>query len=105
VRPVKLGPPNDEVLHGHHLHGRGLSGSGAYVVANSRWLAELVEMNRTHSRFSQESWEGARHFLFVFHDESVEAIADEVEVQTFRESIPSLLAETIARLWPASEPN
>jgi hypothetical protein len=102
---VKLGPPNDEVLHGHPLYERGLNGYGAYVVANSRWLAELVEINRVHDQFNPRAWEGLRHFFFVFHDEIVEAIARDVEVETFRESVPSLLGQTIARLWPGSEPD
>ncbi len=97
---IKLGPPNDEVLHGHPLHGRGLDGYGAYVVVNSRWLAELVDINRVHDQFNPQVWADARHFLFVFHDETVEAVARDVEIETFRESMPALLAQTTARLWP-----
>jgi hypothetical protein len=77
---VKLGPPNDEVLHGHPLDGRGLAGYGCYVVENSRWLAELIEINRVHEQFDPEWWEDKRHFLLVFHDETVEAVAREIEV-------------------------
>jgi hypothetical protein len=72
---VKLGPPNDEVLHGHRLHGRGLGGYGAYVVENSSWVAELMEVNSVHRQYREETWADARHFLFVFHDETVEAVA------------------------------
>ena len=54
---VKLGPPNDEVLDGHPLYGRGLGGYGTYVVENSRWLAELIEINRVHEHFDPRSWE------------------------------------------------
>ena len=97
---VKLGPPNDEVLHGHRLYGRGLDGYGAYVVGNSRWVAELMEVNCVHDQYRAENWADARHFLFVFHDETVEAVAHDVEVETFRESMPALLAKTIERLWP-----
>jgi hypothetical protein len=97
---VKLGPPNDEVLHGHRLYGRGLDGYGAYVVGNSRWVAELMEVNSVHDQYRAENWADARHFLFVFHDETVEAVAHDVEVETFRESMPALLAQTIERLWP-----
>src|SRR5207249_10492606 len=66
---VKLGPPNDEVLDGHPLYGRGLSGDGAYVIENSRWLQELIAINRVHERFDPHSWQDKRHFLLVFHDE------------------------------------
>ncbi len=69
-------------------------------MANSRWLAELVEINRVHDRFDAGRWTSRRHFLFVFHDETVEAIARDVEIETFQGSMPTLLAETIERLWP-----
>jgi hypothetical protein len=97
---VKLGPPNDEVLHGHPLYGRGLGGYGTYVVENSRWLAELIEINRVHERFDPQAWEDKRHFLLVFHDETVEVIAREIEVQPVRASMRALLADPVERLWP-----
>lgn len=102
---VKLGPPNDEVLHGHPLYGRGLNGYRAYVVENSRWLGELVEINRVHDQFNPRAWEDLRHFFFVFHDETVDAIARDVEVETFQESMPSLLGQAIRRLWLAAAPD
>ena len=99
---VKLGPPNDEVLAGHPLNERGLEGYGAYVVENSRWLAELIELNRhsSHVEFDPRRWEQLRHYFFLFHDESVEAIAEDVKVETFPESMTmrALLARTIERL-------
>ena len=95
---VKLGPPNDEVLHGHPLDGRGLGGYGTYVVENSRWLAELIEINRVHDYFDPQSWTDKRHFLLVFHDETVEAVAREIEVEPVRASIRELLAASIEKL-------
>jgi hypothetical protein len=97
---VKLGPPNDEVLHGHPLDGRGLAGYGAYVIENSRWLKELIEINRVHERFDPRSWQDKRHFLLVFHDESVEAIARDIDVRPARTSMRALLAATVEKLWP-----
>ena len=100
VVAVKMGPPNDEVLHGHPLHGRGLDFYGTYVVENSRWLAEVVDVNRVHERFDPQAWDGRRHFLLVFHDETVEAISRDIEVQTMHMSMRALLAASIERLWP-----
>ena len=100
VVAVKMGPPNDEVLHGHPLYGRGLDFYGAYVVENSRWLAEVIEINRVHERSDPRTWEGRRHFLLVFHDETVEAISRDIEVQTMHMSMRALLAASIERLWP-----
>jgi hypothetical protein len=96
---VKMGPPNDEVLHGHPLYGRGLEWYGTYVVENSRWLSELIEINRVHERFDPQAWEDKRHFLLVFHDETVEAIACDIEVQTVQTSMRALLAQSIEKLW------
>jgi hypothetical protein len=101
---VKMGPPNDEVLHGHPLYGRGLAWYGAYVVENSRWLAELVEINRVHEQFDPQLWQEKRHFLLVFHDEVVEAVARDIEIQTMRTSMRALLAESIEKLWPERAP-
>ena len=47
---VKLGPPNDEV-----------------------WRA--IEIDRAHEQFNERSWATKNHFLLLFHDETVEAIA------------------------------
>ena len=102
-RAVKLGPPSDEVLHGHPLHGRGLAGYGAYVVENSRWLAELIEIDCVHDRFNVKSWEDTRHFLLVFHDETVEAIAHDIAVQPVRTTMRSLLVDSIEKLWPEGD--
>ena len=96
---VKLGPPNDEVLRGHPLDGRGLAGYGAYVVENSRWLAEVVEINKVHEQFDPTRWQTMRHFMLVFHDETVEAIARDIEVQPARMSMRALLTESIEKLW------
>jgi hypothetical protein len=95
---VRLGPPNDEVLHGHPLNERGLEGYEAYTVENSRWLAEVIAINRVHERFDADGWKGVRHFFFVFHDECVDALATDVEVETFTEAMPALLTRTIPRL-------
>jgi hypothetical protein len=99
---VKMGSPNDEVLHGHPLYRRGLGGYGTYVVENSRWLAELIEINRVHDRFDPDAWRDAKHFMLVFHDETVDAVADRIEVQPVRGSMRAVLKDTVDRLWTAA---
>ena len=97
---VAFGPPNDEVLEGHPLYGRGLAGYGAYVIENSGWLAVLTDINRVHEQFDPQWWQEKRHFLLVFHDETVAAIASGIEVKQVRASMRALLSEAIERLWP-----
>jgi hypothetical protein len=96
---VKMGPPNDEVIHAHPLYGRGLAAYQPLTVVNSRWIAELIAINRVHEQFSAAHWEGQHHFLFPFHDETVEAVARDVRLATSREPMRALLARTLERLW------
>ena len=46
---TKMGDPNEEVLHGHPLHGKGLAGYEAMVVENSTWLKALEKINAVHN--------------------------------------------------------
>jgi len=95
---VKMGPPNDEVIEGHPLHGKGLDLYEPHVDVNSRWLNELIEINRVHDQFNPQRWETLDHFLFVFHDETVEAIARDTRTSTSHESMGALITRTAARL-------
>lgn len=40
VHSVKFGGPNDEVIEGHPLSGKGLGPHGAHRVVNSQWITE-----------------------------------------------------------------
>lgn len=71
----RLGPPNDEALHGHPLHGRGLVAYGAHIVERSRWIAELMKINSVHSQYDPERWAQYQHYLLAFHDQTLECIA------------------------------
>jgi len=75
VTSVKIGSPNDEVLHGHPLWGSGLEFYRAHVVRNSRWIAELMDTSRVHERFDEARWSGTYHFILTFHDETLECVA------------------------------
>ncbi|CAN90885.1 hypothetical protein predicted by Glimmer/Critica [Sorangium cellulosum So ce56] len=87
----KLGPPNDEVLHGHPLHGRGLVGYAAHVVERSRWIAELMKINSVHSQYNPEEWKQYRHYLLAFHDETFECIARSHSLKQTMSSFPEAL--------------
>jgi hypothetical protein len=82
VEAIKMGPPNDEVLRGHPLYGYGLEGYGAQVVSNSPWIRDLADVNRVHPQFSEDKWAAARHYLFPFHDETAECVAQEARAWT-----------------------
>src|SRR5438876_5462691 len=63
-----LGDPNDEVLHGHRLWGKGLDAYGAFIVQHSTWITELQQINSVHDRYNPEKWVSYKHYILTFHD-------------------------------------
>jgi len=74
VYHVSLGPPNDEALAGHPLHGSGLEYYAAHEVRNSDLIATLEQRNRVHRHHRPESFESLRHVIITFHDETLECV-------------------------------
>jgi hypothetical protein len=97
-----LGGPNDEVLHGHPLWGRGLSYYSAHVIAHSRWLAEAENINKVHQHYNPDRWKTRKHYLLTFHDETFECLASGYTIEVFRESLEQVAQIAQARLF-ASE--
>jgi hypothetical protein len=93
VARIKMGSPNDEVLRGHSLYGHGLEGYGAQVVSNSPWITELANVNRVHAQFSQNTWASARHYVFPFHDETVECVAADATAWTDRRTMNDVVRQ------------
>src|SRR5262249_18265591 len=110
-RSATLGDPNDEVLHGHRLWGRGLHAYGAFIVRNSAWVAELKRMNEVHPNyqdpkyprgeyyFKPPPWESMKHYLFTFPDSTFECVAEGFSVQTRSASMPEVLQEVVQNLF------
>lgn len=73
---TKFGYPNDEALAGHPLYEKGLNGYGVYEVFNSSWIKLSTEQNRV--AFPQTPDSTDRHFIFTFHDSTLECIAREL---------------------------
>lgn len=95
---TRFGDPNDEVFHGHPLYGKGLDWYGVQKVENSRWLAELEAINKVHRMYDPAPWRRLAHYVFWFHDETFECIAESYRVECFRESMADLLARVCQRL-------
>lgn len=95
---TKMGDPNDEVLHGHPLSGKGLAGYQAMSVENSAWLKELEAINAVHSCYKAEQWCDLRHYILPFHDSTFECVARGFKVEVFQLPMPDLLAEVCKRL-------
>lgn len=92
---IRVGPPNDEVIHGHPLHGRGLAAYEAHEVVRSRWVQELQTINSVHSQYDPARWKDRHHYLLAFHDETVECVAGgftaEVRMTTLAQACRDLL--------------
>lgn len=72
---VMFGFPNDEVLDGHRLYERGLEDYRAHVVEESAWVEELREIERHHYASPEVPFADSKHYVLVFHDEVLEAVA------------------------------
>jgi len=75
IRAHYFGPPNDEALSGHPLYKKGLRFYGVYEVRNSSWVRALERMNRVHPNHRPGMFSDYRHFIFTFHDTTLECIA------------------------------
>ena len=87
----RFGSPNDEVLHGHPLHGRGLVAYRAHVVERSRWIADLMKINSVHSQYNPDIWGQYQHYLLAFHDEILECVARTHSCKETLSSFPEAL--------------
>ena len=97
-----LGGPNDKVLHGHPLWGRGLSYYSAHVIAHSHWLAEAENINKVHRHYNPDRWKTRKHYLLSFKDETFECLASGYTIEVFRESLEQVAQIAQSRLF-ASE--
>ncbi len=95
---VKFGSPNDEVFSGHPLYGKGLEFYRAQVVENSRWIAEIESINKVHPNYNPETWHKLHHYILWFHDTTFECIARRYEVETYHESLGSVMERVSKRL-------
>ena len=93
-----MGAPNDEVLHGHPLYGKGLEGYRPMRVENSPWLAELQRINSVHEAYAPERWHGLSHYFFGFHDSTFECVAESVVVELHEAPLSQVLTEVCKRL-------
>ena len=73
-----FGYPNDEALHEHRYAGIGLECYNAYEVVDSEWIESIMIANRAHSHHSDDLFRSQRHFIFAFHDSTLEFIALEM---------------------------
>lgn len=95
----QFGGPNDEVANGHPLWGRGLEYYSAHVIANSRWLAAMEQINKVHPSYQPAQWSVLKHYLLFFHDESFECLARGYTIEVLQDSLEHVVEIARARLF------
>jgi hypothetical protein len=93
VSEVLFGGPNDEALQKHRLYGNGIGAYAVHEVFNSRWAAMTWNYNVP---VGQPGTHRARHFVAVFHDSTLEVLAQGMTCQRARRVRHELLAELAA---------
>ncbi|WP_051951773.1 hypothetical protein [Actinacidiphila yeochonensis] len=95
---VKFGRPNDEALHGHPLHGRGLEAYEVHEVRNSRWISEAERINSVHPGHRPGWHDTLRHFVVTFHDEMLECLAGDLRTEIHHSSLADAVTATAGRM-------
>ena len=79
---TRFGYPNDEARWAIPRF-KGVS-YGIYEVQNSSWIREVVQMNRCAFPSTKDDYV-SKHFLFTFHDDTFECLADDLSVEVVNE--------------------
>ena len=95
---IRFGGPNDEALHGHPLHGRGLAGYRAHEVVNSAWIEDAIKVNSVHPHHSDAPFRQLHHYALLFHDEMLEALARGIESRVVEGTMRAVLADLAGSL-------
>ena len=95
----QFGGPNDEVLFGHPLWGKGLEPYGAHIIANSHWLASMESINQVHNRYNPARWKKLTHYLLLFHDELFEYLAQGYSIEVFHDSLAHVAKIALAPVF------
>lgn len=73
-----FGLPNDEAIHAHPIARLGVHAYGCYEIMNSSWVQQ-IERENGRPLSSPDFFRGTpRHFVFTFHDSSLQCIAAEL---------------------------
>lgn len=83
----RFGGVNDEVLNGHPLYEHGLESYEMHEIKHSSWICEQEKINAVHANFVQELWDTRKHYVFTFHDDLFECIADSYTIQAYQGSL------------------
>jgi hypothetical protein len=94
---VKLGGPNDEAITGHPLSGKGLRPYAAHQVVNSRWITAQEQINSVHPSHRGGWHDRLNHYVFCFHDETLECLAESFTAEQHHGSPHEVISSLLAR--------
>jgi hypothetical protein len=97
-RSYMFGPPNDEAFAGHPLASRGLEPYAVFEIEHSSWIRQLERMNAVHPNHRPEQFSSYRHFVFAFHDSTLEVVADGFDTQLMSGSMRSAVSKMVEML-------
>jgi len=80
----KFGYPNEEALHGHPEYKMGIKYFCCVEFPDSKWAAEIEKQNEAHPNHQRGMYSNHRHFIFPFHDTTLECLATGFEVRTYK---------------------
>jgi hypothetical protein len=92
----RFGYPNDEARWGIPQY-KNVS-YGIYEVRNSTWIKEVVRFNRYRFPETQDDYAG-RHFLFAFHDDTFECLADDMTLEVVKEPFDVVFQHITRRVF------
>jgi hypothetical protein len=95
---IRFGGPNDEAIEGHPLHGKGLAGYRAHEVVNSAWIEDAIRVNSVHPSHSDAPFRRLRHYVLLFHDEMLEALARGIESRLVTGTMGAVLEDLAGQL-------
>jgi hypothetical protein len=97
VHSVRFGGPNDEALAGHPLSGKGLRAYAAHRMLNSHWIGDQERINSVHPRHRGGWADRLTHYVFCFHDETLECLASSITTERSLSSPAAVLHDLLRR--------
>ncbi|MFV2057840.1 MAG: hypothetical protein ACC707_15340 [Thiohalomonadales bacterium] len=94
----QFGPPNDEAFHGHPLYKKGLKPYGTYEILKSSWVARFEMMNSVHEYHSKESFDNLHHYVWSFHDTTLEVVAKGYSLNIKDDTINSVVSNIVSNI-------
>lgn len=76
-----FGYPNEEAILGHRYYKLGLMPFIFVEVINSEVIQNIVNSNKVHPYHKDEIFKEYKHFVFPFHDTTLEVIAKTYEFE------------------------